>query len=237
MIAVKRSMVVLTVGLSLAAVPPCGAEVTQGNDPGRWGSPAVVLPPVYPELALRQGRAGSVDINGVIAENGRLEDVHYTSDSSEAADFIAELKEVIPQWSFYAPLDDDCLPRRERVTTTVWFEVVDGKPKISVSRRTHPEWKGIKTAEVLERILPKYPRRMMDAGVEATVYSKIEIEPSGRVESVKSKAFELSSKGGTLQYFERATSEALSKWRFKTLPEGEDAVRVECQSVTYRFRD
>ncbi len=131
------------------------------------------------------------------------------SNSQESKAFIAALDDVLPHWAFHAVIGDDCLPLAMRVTTTVWFEVVDGKPKISVSSRRFTE-KDKKSLPPMTRVDPIYPDHMIRENREAIVYARMEVDRDGNVTQVAAKTFATSRRTGPFRAFEAATVQALS---------------------------
>ena len=233
-----------------AADPPPAGESFQVNDDWkRWGSPEKILPPEYPSSALKRGVAASVDIEGTVLPTRQLSDVRYTSESPEKEPFIEALKEVLPYWTFHPVKGDDCWPQPQRVTTTVWFEVAEGKPKISVSSAKLPASVRREVMKPIQRRAPAYPAAMIRAEKEAIVYARMEVNRDGNVVDVQTQIFATPGSesraglGETIfphpksgpETFSGATTYALSQWKFPPLPEGESKSRFACLEVVYHL--
>lgn len=175
------------------------------DDPSRWGQPSRVVEPAYPKDALAAGLTGYVDVEGRIGARESMEEAVFKPDSPQSEPFVATLKEVLPLWKFNAPLANDCLPSDERVTTRVWFELKDGQPRISVSRRATSRRKDPEQHQPIRKVMPAYPRSMQLDGLEG---------PSA---------------------FERESIAALKRWVYPALPEGQDKIRRYCKQIQFNL--
>jgi TonB family protein len=208
------------------------------RDPQRWGTLSRVVQPAYPQEALARRQAAVVDIEGVVMGSGVLADVTYKSDSPNSAAFIAALQEVVPQWLFFTPIGNDCLPDRQRVTTRVSFELPAGEPKIFTThlkqeRSRPPPAQFV----VLHEMQPSYPRSMVQRGWEARVYSRLELDPAGRVVDISTTAFSRFTKQPIqLAEFEKPAEFALGSWRYAPAPPGTKGSRFACIDVDYRLK-
>ena len=168
-----------------------------------------VVEPAYPKALLAAGKGGHVDITGTVSPVGELENATYTPDSPASQAFVEPLREVVPFWKFDSETDDKCRPVTKEVTTRMFFEVVDGKPKVSVTQaiaqKAKPEMRPIK------RVRPDYPRRPQAAGHESTVYASAEITPEGNVASTQAWPYP-SHLSGTI--FRDTVQGALMQWQF-----------------------
>lgn len=201
------------------------------EDPEKWGRPSRVVVPEYPRSALERGHTGHVDIEGTIDPLRDLRNPVFKPDSDASSIFVAAVKEVLPSWEFHPARDRDCIPSPARVTTRVWFEIADGKPKISVALRSAPPVPF--RINAVHRELPVYPRSMQRDGRQAYVYVRMEVDAAGDVGNVEAKAFSDSQRGHAA--FERESARVMRRWKYEPLPEGETRVRVVCNEVLFRF--
>lgn len=223
--------------IALALVAPCEAaqEATPSFDnAGRWGTAWLLTEPAYPKDALEKGLTGYVDIEARVAGTGELKEIEFKPGTPEAEVFVGALREAAKVWRFYGPVGDDCLPSGQRITTRVWFEIERGTPRIFVSQAedrvfTHPELMPI------ERVEPRYPRRMIRDVREAILFARSEIDPSGKVIGVTATAFPR-ERAELLFEFEKEARRALGLWIFPPAPEGATAPRFFCSDVVFRLR-
>jgi hypothetical protein len=238
-----RTLPLLLVGLHCAIAV---AQDTMGSadkpfhlrDPQRWGTLSRVVQPSYPQGAVQQGQTAVVDVEGVVLGSGMLADVSYKADSPNATAFVAALQEVVPKWIFFTPIGNDCLPKRNRVTTRVSFELDKGVPKVFLTQ-PKPEASVPPPAQfiVQHETAPTYPRTMVQRGWEARVYSRVEIDRAGRVKDINATAFSRYTKEPIkLAEFEKTVEYALGSWRYAPAPESPRSSRFVCIDVDYQLK-
>jgi hypothetical protein len=204
------------------------ADTYYEEDPKRWGTPDRILLPDYPPGALKAGQTGYVDFEGAVGPLRELGDAKYAADSLASEVFVEALKDVLPRWSFFPPLDM-CMPAKVRVKNRIWFELDNGKPRIFLSRGSS----GVKEradTKPLRRIEPKYPVEALRAGWAAYTYSRLDVGPDGAVTDVTTQAFSNSSDAHRV--FEAANRSAFMRWQFEA-----GKVRRACMEVFYRLRN
>lgn len=221
----------LLIGL-VSSWPTFSAEpqTYQVDDLKRWGRPSRVVAPIYPAEALAKGQTGFVDVEGRISPLLDLKEIEYQPDSG-ADTFVEALRQVVPFWEFYAWFGTDCFPKDDRVAVRVWFEIEDGKPKISITVRGIPPG-GLPRITVLHREKPEYPRSMLRENKQAFVYVQSEVNPDGSVEKVTVQAFPQRGNGNAP--FEREARRAMSRWRYSSLPNGQDK-RLACHQIFWKI--
>jgi len=199
-----------------------------------WGEPSRIVPPEYPADALAQRRTGSVDLIGWIDALGQYRDVAYEAGTPDSAAFVQSLRQVAGFWRFHPLLGNDCMPRNDRVVTRVWFEVVEGKPKVSVSSPTLPK-RTTPRMDPVERVEPRYPDAMRRSrGDGAVVFTRQDIEPDGTVSNVAMQTFAV-GQPAPARPFEREVDLALRDWRWPALPAGESRKRAACYQVVFKL--
>jgi hypothetical protein len=219
-------------GLAAAEETPFHLE-----DPARWGTLVTVVRPDYPKEALSRGQTGAVDITGVVLGTGFLNDIEYRPDRPESAVFVEALKELVPDWQFYPPLGNDCLPTTERITTRMHFEIDAGKPRIFAehAKRSDPREEFAKLKPT-KRVNPRYPTAALNRRHMARVYAMLEIDPAGKVSNVRAKAFSAQARRDReLSPFVDSTLYWLSQWEFEPLAEGDARARRACLDVDFRI--
>ncbi len=232
----------------LAVALHCGVAIAQDSgtpdrpihlrDPQLWGTPSRVVEPSYPQEAIARRQSAVVEIEGVVLGSGVLADIAYRPDSPASSAFVAALQEVVPKWQFYTPVGNDCMPARERVTARVSFEFVGDSPKIFVTRvrperSTPPPSKFVAGYD----LTPNFPRSMALRGWDARVYSRVEIDPAGRVVDINAVAYSrYTRKPIELAEFEKPVEFALGSWRYAPAPEGTKSSRFACIDIDYKLR-
>lgn len=231
-----------------------GALRPYSLDAALWGTPSRIVRPVYPTAALQARQKGVVTVEGVIEGTGALSGLVYKPESPEAEVFVPALQAVAPYWLFYVPQGDDCMPKPEKVTAKVEFEIEGGEPKIFMSygkRPADPKHKVIEGYDyrAIRVINPVYPRRQLSAGVEARVYTRVHIAPSGKVSNVDAIAFStrdvprtaqvketgsrLATEVEVLGDFEVEARRALMQYEYRPSPEGWKG----CYTLLFKIKD
>jgi outer membrane biosynthesis protein TonB len=223
---VKRALVF---AVALAAGRAMAEEIEIFVDKAHpVGSLTRVVEPAYPKALLSAGKGGHVDITGTVSPLGDLENVRYTPDSPASQAFVEPLREVVPYWKFRSNVDDECRPVAQAVTTRMFFEVVEGKPKVSVTHakgeKARPELRASK------RVQPEFPRRAAERQHEAMVYAATEITPDGKVASVQAWSYPTHN-SATL--FKDATRTALMQWEFP--PASAERKRRLCYDLDFKL--
>lgn len=214
---------------------PARSETFAVEDPARWGTPEQIVLPDYPPEALKEGRVGYVDVVGRVSPLHELQAQEYTPDSPASEPFVAALKEVVRYWSFYPPVGADCRPIEEVTRLRVWFEIAEGKPKISVSRGPAGGPRLPRMLKATRKRDPGYPHRMLREGLQAYVYAGMRVGPEGEVTGVTTDVFPAETRD-RLEDFASATQLALSGWRFPPA-EADATPRTACVEVHFRIRN
>lgn len=224
------------------------------QDVALWGTPSRIVRPDYPKAALRDGQKGAVVVEGIIEGTGALSGLVYKPQSPEAEVFVPALQAVVPYWLFYVPTGNDCMPKPEKVTARAEFEIEGGEPRIFVSyskRPAEPKHKVIEGYDyrAIRVIKPAYPRRMLYAGLEARVYTRVDVTPSGKVAAVAAMAFSspdipkkqqvketgsrLATEVEVLHDFEEEARQALVQYEYRPSPQGWRG----CYTLLFKIRD
>ena len=91
----------------------------------------VLVPPVYPKQALEKGQAATVEGFGTVRTDGLLEGIRIEATPSLDA-FESTVMEVAPMMRLQPRIDAaTCGAYETSGHVTFWFEIVDGKPKLS----------------------------------------------------------------------------------------------------------
>ena len=211
------------------------AEVYHLEDSSRFGRPTRIVPPSYPPEALARHVTGFVDMLGHVTPLLSFERISYTPGTPEAAIFIEPLKEVVSHWQFRPVFGNGCFPTDDPVKLRVEFEIENEKPKIGVivARADQPRAPPI---EVLRRVDLRYPSAAQKAGVQASVYVRLDVDPEGLVSNVQAQAYPHDSTDA-YRAFERESQHAFGGWRFGPLPVGDTHRRIVCYNVMFMFKD
>jgi TonB-like protein len=231
-----------------AAADPSPPVPTHADDPSKWGRLDRVFAPEYPKEALDKGISGSVEIDGIVTGWRTLSDVKLRPEGASSAVFVKAVEEAIPHWRLFPPLGNDCMPSNARVTTRAVFEIQDGKPRIFVEHAAL-ERSGAPPVQFnpIRRVQPKYPKRILQAEIEAIVYALLEVNPSGEVTEVRTRTFPR-YKGLILPAehrnyrevsiaFDADVAEAARRWEYSPAAVGGEQRRANCVTFIYRIRD
>ena len=222
-------LVLLVAGPALAQRDP--RVLTDVEMKSRAAAPVVIVAPKYPTAALQEKIEGTVDVRGLVLSDGNFD---LKQLEGEREDFKSAVKDVIELWRFVPGYGEDCSPRPVESQLRVWFELGDGKPKISVSRATKtPDPPALEDADrslkAVTRVDPQYPYGAIRAGVQARVEALMLVTEEGevrRVEIVPST---------THRVFNEEVTRALSRWKFQPRPGGKSVCAI--YEINFRLRD
>lgn len=231
-------MIRVACALAALAALAASAQAPQpfvSADPALWGRATRIVEPEFPARALAEGRSGYIDVRGRVSPLGILQDIEYSPDSPQSGVFIDPVRRVIRDWEFQPPVGRDCQPSAERVTNRIWFEIADGKPKVSVSlvRAAAPGDPAILAP--LKREDPVYPSSMRRSHTEAVVFTRVRIDAAGEVVAVEPRAYPR-RRGDNTREFEHEAIRALTQWRYPPAP-GSDSGRVVCYDLRFKLSD
>jgi TonB family protein len=219
--------------LTAAAQPQRDPFVS--GDPAQWGRATRIVEPAYPPRALAEGRTGYIDVQGRVSPLGVLQDIKYSPEDPESAVFIDAVRRAIRDWEFQPPVGRDCQPSDERITNRIWFEIADGKPKVSVSlvRAAGP---GDPTVlKPLTREDPIYPSSMRRSNTEAVVFARVRVNAAGEVVAIEPHSYPR-RRGTSMRDFEHEVIRALTQWRYPPAP-ASDSTRVVCYDLRFKLSD
>jgi hypothetical protein len=130
-------------------------------------TPMLIVAPDFPKEAIERRQSGHVDVEGILAGDGRVHSWTLTPDSEASRIFVSEVEQVIAHWRWRRPLGKGCVPADTPIRTRVWFEWEGDRHKISVQRASRVAPKpaaGAFEAKPVKRVAPAYPREMIRAG-------------------------------------------------------------------------
>jgi hypothetical protein len=229
--------------LLLAAMIFCATVVGADNErpapPKRRASVASIEAPDYPPEAVERGQTGRIVIEGVVKPlNGQLTDIEYRPDKPESSIFVDALKPLVPRWKFHPPLKG-CIPTTERVAIEFVFSLDGGKPITFLSppkapaRQSKVDPNLYRTTKLVK---PTYSDQMAFAGWTSVVYARLEIDNSGKVVDVRTKAFSSSTEvEDDLELFRKAVVRAAGQWEFPPAPPGFKGPRVSCREFAFQL--
>jgi TonB family protein len=97
------------------------------------GGMLVLLAPTYPKEALAGGKTATVTVLGTIQTDGRLENVRIESNAPDES-FGVAVRQAAQLWRMQpAIVPPACGATETEAHVTIWFEIADGKPKVSYS--------------------------------------------------------------------------------------------------------
>jgi TonB family protein len=189
--------------------------------------------PEYPKAELAKGTTGYVVIDARVKPGGELVDVRMAPESSGPPVFVTAVNEAMPMWRFYPPLDQSCDPTEDRIKVRVWFEVENGKSKVSVQGEG-PKWNASGQPQPLSTVNPLYPRKSSsfrwNDGV--IVSAKATIDDQGNVVKTTARAYPRGLPWMMMSY-EDQTRTAILAFKFPPVPPGSGAPRYYCTDAVF----
>lgn len=193
--------------------------------------------PDYPADALAKRQSGHVDVTGEVTFDGRLSSIRMQPDSPASSILVEAVETVVKRWVYTMPLGSDCMPSPEPVSTRVLFEIDEnGKSRVGVkpglARR--PAEEAARAFTPVTIVKPEYPFYMVKGYVQARVFSRIEVDSSGTVADVQSKAVTTwkPRRISDHPWFEEAANVAIRQWRF---PADAAPTRVVCREIKFNL--
>jgi TonB family protein len=227
------------IALSLAFVlAGCvGIDDIQGNvrtPNDHVGNAWLMGEPRYPKAELAQGVTGVVTLEGWVDGTGELKDASITPDSPASQPFADSVRDALPMWRFYAPLNEECQPTHDRIKVTAWFEIENGKGKVYVLGQG-PKWTGDKQPVPVKTRKPTYPYsstayRWQDGAI---VFAKATIDPAGNVIETTATAYPRGLPW-LMMPFEDQARIAVLDFKFPPAPAGSTKLRYYCTDLIFR---
>lgn len=223
---------------------PAAPMVYPWSDPTKFATPRMVVPPVYPADRLKNGVTTQVEAILRISGRGFASQVLSIKSGNGDEAFEKAVKDVLRYWEFESYTDCECKPVESTARLTVWFEIKEGKPSISVSSPPPEANPGVhskplpllneeETRRAVVMSFPRGPRRLGHSGI---VYAMSTIaNPGGTVESVKIVQVDADKKSATS--YATAAAEALKTARYDLSGvDPKQQVRT-CYTLTYILKD
>lgn len=183
--------------------------------------------PTYPPAAVAAALEATVDLIGEVLPDGRFS-LRRIESTSPREEFANAVQEVVPLWLLRPGYGRDCVAKAAAAQVRVWFEMKDGKPRISFSQANRlapaPKSVGLK---LVERLKLEYPDELRRRGIEGALEVILRIAPSGGVENV-------SVVPGRLSEAASRSLRRLSAWRFEPRAAESGSLCVS-YIVDYRF--
>ena len=188
--------------------------------------------PAYPKAEFAKGNSGYVVMDARVTPQGELVDVQMAPGTGPQT-FVDAVREAIPMWRFYPPLDQNCQSTDQRIKVRTWFDVEGGQPKIVVQGEG-PTWSADNQPQPITTVKPLYPRKISSFrwtdGV--VVFAKATVEPDGTVKSTTAKAYPRKLPW-LMDSFEDATRTAVLNFKFPPAPAGSMAKRYYCTDAVF----
>jgi hypothetical protein len=129
------------------------------------GRMLILVAPSYPKEELAKGNSAKVDVFGTIGTDGLLKNVRIEANPAGEA-FESVVMDVVPLWRLQPRIvPPGCGAADARGHVTIWFEIADGKPKVSYAARS-PE--GTPAPEIrtdrkpVHLVPPLYPKKLAE---------------------------------------------------------------------------
>lgn len=221
---------------------PDAPKVYPWTDPSTYARPLRVLPPEYPSAQLKAGVSAKVEATLRINQGGTFKEVlEIKADNGDAA-FESAVREVVQHWTFRPYIDCECTPMEFTARQTVWFEIKDGQPVVSVSqgeappkRHTHAKpLRFLNGEEVYKAMTDGFPRLARRTSSEGVVYARVRVDPAtGAVSKVDIQHVEARSE--LVPYFANAALSSLRQARYQIDEDAKPPIQ-SCITVEYRIQ-
>ena len=151
---IRLLAVCLLLSFSVAAQSPRGILETD-----RVAKPILIVEPKFPDQVSHENFPIEIKLRGTVTEKGQMTSFSFPS-SDGREKFVAVIRDVLPTWRFMPALNHViCTTTDSEMTASVWFDMPNGKPSISVSMpRGTPDHPGPST-EARGRTDKWIPRR------------------------------------------------------------------------------
>lgn len=212
------------------------------TDPTTFAKPKGVVPPDYPAAQFKAGVTAQVEAVLRINERGTLKEVLAIKAGNGDEAFENAVRDVVRFWNFESLSNCECKPVEFTARLTVWFEIKDGKPSISVSRGGDVDdlpglhakpLKLVRDAVVFRKISATSPRELRRAGKDAIVYAMLLLKPeTGAAESAKIVHVDVDP--DYRQYFGATIEEALKQLRYEPFASTQSGLVSSCFVVNFR---
>jgi hypothetical protein len=157
----------LAVLLVAGAAVTSAAAAEEASDAPLYaeGRMLVLVSPAYPKEELAKAQAVEVNVAGRIRTDGGLENVRIEA-SPRVAAFELAVMNVLPLWRLQPRITSPgCGAVEAEGRVTIWFEVADGKPKVSYAARpaTGAPAPEIRTdRKAVHMVAPLYPKKLAE---------------------------------------------------------------------------
>jgi TonB family protein len=213
-----------------------------------WARVTRIVPPAYPQEALKNGTGAVVDITVLIGDDGLVKEVRRIEATPPDPRFENATREVLKFWAFRQPMTARCQPVEIVGDVRLTFSVVDGKEEIALSHRAQP--KGVPQSpptseQVNSRPMPmnyqevrqgvRYPMDARRAGRQADVWVRAEFaRASGAVTDAEATSV-TTIPAGDERAFRQTAVEAIKKLKLEPKPDLPGNV-VACVPVRFRLQ-
>lgn len=222
------------------AALPVTEEMLFVDDPAKWATPKVILPPEYPAAQLAAMAEGHVDVEVKLDKFGMVQSIVSVKSTPANPEFESAVRAVVQKWwAFHETLSPECEPLEATGNVRVWFAIREGKGVVSVSgeatevtkefSRKRRKAKVLNLEEVVRAV--RYPIAARKDGIEGNVYAYVQVEAKTGV-PIAVQIASVVANGGKGQYFVNPVRASLSMTRFE--PTDGPNYRV-CRPYSFRL--
>ena len=215
----RRTLLAATLCLPLTALAQAPAAEPAPKLRYSEGQILVLVAPSYPKDALAKGLTGRVEIVGTVQGDGRIKNPRITS-IPPSTEFEMAVMDVLTHWRFQPRVETPAcgfVPSDARLT--LWFDIENGKPKVSHSKGgpAAPASVALAAPEIVttrapvKAMAPSYPAALAGKGnapATVTQIAYVGVKADGSVATV--------TLAPALYYqeFQTTVFPALGSWRF-----------------------
>jgi outer membrane biosynthesis protein TonB len=199
-----------------------------------------VVAPEYPPALLHRGVEATLSLEARVNRDGSIDMSTLKIAGGDEA-FAASVRDVARYWLFVPPIHAfTCASIAGDLAMQVWFEVADGKPKVSVSSPVQPSTAALAAKvdlqsgnEMVRRRSGTpviYPEAAHRDRVEGDVTGVVRINNLGRVTGIEVRP------GPYRVWFEPAIKRGVRSWTFEILPGFPKDRDYICAEFKWQFR-
>jgi TonB family protein len=224
------------------AKPDSAEEIFFNTDPKSWARVKRIVPPKYPEDAVKNAIGGTVDIEVLIDQIGAVKEIRSIKSTPNNPQFEEATRQVLKHWLFNDSRTSRCLPYETVGEARLNFAVKNGGGEISLTHRPYiaPTFeaqqapiKMLNREEVINTTVDFFPRSARREGAQANLYALLTVDAkTGAIINVE--VTHVITPNGFEASFAKASEEGLRKVKYPPFPNRSEPWKT-CFDISYRL--
>jgi TonB family protein len=224
------------------AKPDSAEEIFFNTDPKSWARVKRIVPPKYPEDAVKNGIGGTVDIEVLIDQIGAVKEIRSIKSTPNNPQFEEATRQVLQHWLFNVSRTNRCVPFETVGEARLNFVVKNGGGEISLTHRpyTSPSFEALQApikmlnhAEVKNMINDFFPRSARRYGAQANLYALLTVDAKTG-ETLNVEVTHVITPKGFEESFAKAADAGLRKVKYPLFPGRSESWKT-CIDISYRL--